>query len=71
MKIHCALPTIVFPKRIRAETAVLRLLLGINLACTGVTQGQAACVTAVTNSVQLQGLLLHTDPPQGHCFIKG
>ena len=38
MKIHWALPTMVLLKRIRAENAVLRPLLGIIFACTDIIQ---------------------------------
>ena len=64
MKIHWALPTSVLLKRIRAEKAVLRPLLGIIFACAEVTQAEAACVTPVTTPTQLQGRVLHTRPPQ-------
>ena len=33
IQIHCALPTRVLPKRMEAENAVLRALLGIIFAC--------------------------------------
>ena len=56
MKIHCALPTRVLPKRISDENAVLRPLLGIIFACTDGTQNDVAWVTPAPSSVQLQGL---------------
>ncbi len=66
MKIHCALPTRVFPNRIRAEKPVLRPLLGIIFACTGATQVEAAYVTpaAHLNSCKISPVLRR--PPQKH-----